>query len=88
MMARWDLEPLFAELPRLHVRFLLLAGELDRAVPMSQQRAIVARTPGARLEIIPQTGHLLHEEQPEVVARFILDEVDAAARANQDQPEK
>jgi magnesium chelatase accessory protein len=88
MMARWDLEPLFAELPRLHVRFLLVAGELDRAVPVSQQRAVVARTPGARLEIVPRTGHLLHEEQPEVVARLILDEVDATARANQDHARK
>jgi len=80
MMAAWDLEPLHAELPGLPARLLLLAGEHDRAVPLAQQRAVAARTPGARLMVVKGTGHLLHEEQPERVARLILDELDRPGR--------
>jgi magnesium chelatase accessory protein len=80
MMARWDLEPLFAELPGLTARALLLAGASDRAVPVVQQRAVASRMPHARLVIVDGAGHLLHEEQPTQVARLILAEVDAAAK--------
>jgi magnesium chelatase accessory protein len=77
MMASWDLEPLYAELPDLDTRFLLVAGERDRAVPLSQQREIADRAPGARIVVVPGTGHLVHEEAPARVARLILDEGDA-----------
>jgi magnesium chelatase accessory protein len=79
MMASWDLEPLFAELPRLQTRFLLLAGQTDRAVPAWQLRAVAARCPQARLVVVQHTGHLLHEEQPGTIARLILDEIAAAS---------
>lgn len=72
MLACWDLEPLFAALPRLSTPLLLLAGELDRAIPVAQLRQVAAHTPSARLVVVPGTGHLLHEEQPEAVARLIL----------------
>ena len=80
MLAVWDLEPLFAELPALKLPLLLLAGEVDRAIPVAQQREVAARTPGARLVLIPHTGHLLHEEQPMTVAHLILEEIDRAAQ--------
>jgi magnesium chelatase accessory protein len=77
MMASWELEPLFADLPRLDTRFLLLAGQTDRAVPGWQLRAVAARCPRARLVVVPHTGHLLHEEQPGVIARLIFEEIAA-----------
>lgn len=77
MLARWDLEPLWADLPRLAPRLLVVAGELDRAVPLFQQRETVARARDARLAIVRGAGHLPHEEQPDTVARLILDELDA-----------
>lgn len=79
MMANWDLRPLFEQLPGLDVPFLLIAGRRDGAVPLSQQRAVVARLPRGRLEILEGAGHLLHEERPEAVARLILKEQNAAS---------
>jgi magnesium chelatase accessory protein len=79
MMASWDVEPLFRELPDLEVPFLLIAGEGDRAVSVAQQRAVTARTPHARLVVVPGAGHLLHEERPAAVARLIFDAVDREA---------
>lgn len=73
MLAAWDLDPLYDYLPRLTVPLHLLAGATDKAVPLSNQQEIVARTPRARLVVVPGTGHLLHEEQPEAVARLILE---------------
>ena len=73
MLAAWDLDPLYDDLPRLTVPLHLLAGATDKAVPLSNQQEIVARTPRARLVVVPGTGHLLHEEQPEAVARLILE---------------
>jgi magnesium chelatase accessory protein len=73
MLARWDLEPLYAALPSLRTPCLLLAGERDLAVPVSQQREVAARIPGARLQVLASAGHLLHEERPEEVARLILE---------------
>ncbi len=74
MMANWDLEPLFSELPQLRVPLLVLAGGVDRAVPVSQLRALRPRIPSARVVVLEGLGHLFHEEQPVVVARHILDE--------------
>jgi magnesium chelatase accessory protein len=72
MMASWDLAPLFAELPALETPFLLVAGQGDRAVPVAQQREAAARLPSGRLVVVRGAGHLVHEEQPERVARLIL----------------
>ncbi len=82
MMANWDLEPLYQALPRLDTRFLLVAGETDRAVPLSQQRTIAARLPAAHLVVVEGTGHLVHEERPETVARLVLSEIDALPPAS------
>lgn len=85
MMANWDLEPLFTELPRLDTPFLLLAGEWDRAVPLAQQRVLAARLPRARLAVVERAGHLMHEEQPRAVARMILEEVHRTPPASGDE---
>jgi magnesium chelatase accessory protein len=79
MMANWDLRPLFEQLPGLDVPFLLIAGRRDGAVPLSQQRAVVARLPRGRLQVLEGAGHLLHEERPEAVARLIVEAQKAAA---------
>lgn len=81
MLASWDLEPLFAELPALNVHFLHLAGSDDRAIPVAQLKEVAARTPRGRLLVVERSGHLLHEEQPAAVARLILTAVDTAAQA-------
>jgi magnesium chelatase accessory protein len=76
MMGSWDLEPLFAELPALRAPLLLLAGQRDRAVPLSQQRAVAARTRRTKVVVVPGAGHLVHEEAPARVGELIFAELD------------
>lgn len=61
---------LWAELPQLNRPTLLLAGELDtKFVAINQQ--MVAHLPQAELMIVPQAGHTIHLEQPEVYAQLV-----------------
>ena len=53
MMVRRDLKPLLADLPRLHVPLLLLAGDDDRAVPPTVPDDAAQLTPLARVMHIP-----------------------------------
>lgn len=71
MMAQWDLGPLLASLPKLQMETLLLAAENDRAVPPDTSRKAAAEMPNAAFEIIPKLGHLMHEENPELICTKI-----------------
>lgn len=56
---------LHARLPTLHIPVLLIAGELDtKFCTIAQQMAQVL--PQAQLCIVPNAGHTVHLEQPEV----------------------
>lgn len=54
---------------------LVVAGEEDAFIPVSEARALAQKIPGARLEVIPQAGHLVNLEQParfqEILATFL-----------------
>lgn len=73
MMAQWDLTPLLARLPDSGTRGLLIATRNDRAVPFATSEKIAALMPGVAVKILPDLGHLAHEEAPEPIARLILD---------------
>ncbi|MFD2623370.1 alpha/beta fold hydrolase [Streptomyces chumphonensis] len=65
---------------------LVAAGDRDQLTPQPHSEAIAAALPGARLEILPDTGHLLMLERPEEVnalLRALLDTAgpEGAARA-------
>ena len=80
MMANWDLPRLAADLPRLGVRLDLVVGERDHTVPPAHApRILEALAPGARgrLALLPDLGHLAHEEDPVSVAALILPDPDA-----------
>ncbi|MDF2231521.1 alpha/beta fold hydrolase [Albimonas sp. CAU 1670] len=64
MMARWELDPLIARLPEIRAPVALLAGGRDVMVPPEVSREAAARM-GAAFELIPDLGHLMHEEAPE-----------------------
>ena len=70
MMARWDLQPLVDDLPRLRVPLLLLAAEGDRTIPPDVSDGIARIVPGARVERVAG-GHLSHEEHPAATAAAI-----------------
>jgi 3-oxoadipate enol-lactonase len=71
-MARLADEPLDPELPRVQAPTLVVAGELDPLCPPRAAEIIAARIPGARLRIVPGSGHLVAIERPAEVSRAVL----------------
>lgn len=80
LMANWDLAALRRDLPRLANPLLLVHGDGDASVPADTSRQVAALIPGARLCILPNLGHLGHEEDPAQAAALI------AATLPQEQP--
>ena len=71
MMASWDLERLWRDLPRLAVPLRLVVGLADGTVPPADAERVVLRVSGARLERLPGLGHLAHEEEPDRLATLV-----------------
>lgn len=71
MMANWDLGGMVAELPRLNTKLSLLAAGRDLAVPPAQLYQVAESRHDIDVIMIDDGGHLVHEEQPERVARLV-----------------
>jgi pimeloyl-ACP methyl ester carboxylesterase len=50
---------------------LILAGEMDRMTPLKYSRFLYNHIVGARLQTVPDAGHMLMLEQPETVASLL-----------------
>jgi pimeloyl-ACP methyl ester carboxylesterase len=76
------------ELGEIAVPTLVLVGEDDVISPPAEAREIAAAIPGARIEVIPNAGHLAPYENPSAANAAIqsflesLDAPDLAARAD------
>lgn len=68
IMSRPDNRPF---LPSIACPTLVLVGREDALTPVELSQEIAAGIPGARLEIIPDCGHLSTMEQPEAVNRAL-----------------
>ena len=62
-----------ADLAAVRVPTLVLCGAGDAVTPLADHEAIAARIAGARLVVVPESGHLSTIEQPEAVNRALLD---------------
>ena len=65
-------------LARIRTPTLVLWGKEDRILPPAEGLRLSAEIPGARLVVLPDTGHLPQEETPEEFSRAVnqfLDEV-------------
>ena len=62
-----------ADLAAVRVPTLVLCGAGDAVTPPADHEAIAARIAGARLVVVPESGHLSTIEQPEAVNRALLD---------------
>jgi pimeloyl-ACP methyl ester carboxylesterase len=60
-------------------RTLVVHGELDALVPPDNGRILAERIPGAELVLVPDANHVLMTDQPEQVAKVLLDWLDAGA---------
>jgi pimeloyl-ACP methyl ester carboxylesterase len=57
----------------------VVCGTRDRLTPLSENRRIAAAIPDAELVVVPDAGHLLIWEEPQIVASAISDRVAAGA---------
>ncbi|MCD2188047.1 alpha/beta fold hydrolase [Actinomycetospora soli] len=57
----------------LRVAPTILWGERDAWIPVERAHELVARMPGARLQLVPDAGHLVQEDGPEAVVAAVLD---------------
>jgi pimeloyl-ACP methyl ester carboxylesterase len=64
VMARADLRP---QLAAIECPTLVVGGEDDQLTPPECSREIAAGIAGARLHLLPQCGHMLSWEQPQVL---------------------
>jgi magnesium chelatase accessory protein len=67
MMAQWDLTPLRRSLPAHRAEALFIATENDRTVPVAVSREVAKEMPDASAVILPDLGHLAHEEDAETI---------------------
>lgn len=71
MMALWDLDPLIRDLPNLPSTVHLMVGEQDKTVPPDEAFKLARQHSMIRTHSIPDLGHLMHEEAPEMFAERI-----------------
>ena len=72
MMAGWDLASLERDLSRLPCPLHLISGARDTAVPPAHAFHLAARLPMVEATVMPDVGHLSHEEVPRPTAALIL----------------
>ena len=59
-------------LARLTLAVRVLCGEADRVTPPALSQELAALIPGAHLNLVPGSGHMLPREQPQAVADALL----------------
>lgn len=73
MMAQWKLDGLLSRLGQIDAPVQLITGLSDVAVPPQVSRDAATVLPNALLTELANLGHLAHEEDPETIARLILE---------------
>lgn len=63
----------YDEIDRIRIPTLVMVGEQDQATTSDKARRIAQKIPGARLKIIPQSGHICPIENPTAVNTAIED---------------
>jgi pimeloyl-ACP methyl ester carboxylesterase len=66
-------------------RLVVLVGDQDRLTPAPMSEQIVRSAPGARLVVVPGTGHMLPLEQPDALAQAVADVLRSAPAPPADQ---
>jgi 2-succinyl-6-hydroxy-2,4-cyclohexadiene-1-carboxylate synthase len=78
--------PLSRRLREVRVPVLLLAGSLDDKYRRLAQR-MEAELPHARVEIVPDAGHAVHLEQPDVFAQLVRSFLEECALPQREREE-
>lgn len=61
------------QLGRIRCPTLVVVGDEDTATPPIRARRIAERVPGARLERVPEAGHISVMDRPDAVERLLLE---------------
>jgi len=72
MMASWRLESLYPRLASISTPVQLIAAEKDAMIPKKDAYRLNRVFQNSELTMLPNLGHLAHEEQPALVADIIL----------------
>ncbi len=67
---RFDLRPRLAE---VRAPTLVVAGEADTTVPMQAKRELARRIAGARLAVVPNSGHVTPLDAPQAFNSLLLE---------------
>lgn len=76
--------PVTEEIGQIKAPTLVIVGEHDTATPPARARRIASLISGARLEVVPESGHSSTIEQPEAITALLtsfLAEVDGPERS-------
>jgi len=73
MMASWDLEPMRRRFSELDVPVTFIVAEDDPMVPPKDSYDAAARIAAAELVCVEAGGHLLHEVEPDRIARLVTE---------------
>jgi pimeloyl-ACP methyl ester carboxylesterase len=75
----------YYRLPRITAPTLVIHGDQDRLIPIQNGRTVAKRIPNARFHVIPNAGHILMTDQPELcregLARFLHQQTHPLTRA-------
>lgn len=63
----------------LRVPTLVITGDDDRVVPVAESRRLASELPDAKLEVIPDCGHIPQEEQPQLFLDAVIPFIRAAS---------
>lgn len=63
----------YSRLPMIRQPTLVVHGADDHLIPLENGRQLALRIPHARFEVIPNAGHILMTDQPELTSRILLD---------------
>jgi pimeloyl-ACP methyl ester carboxylesterase len=69
-----------AKLKELKLPTLLITGAADLYTPPSISRMIAAEIPNSRVALVPEAGHSIYWEQPELFNRAVLDFIGVQSR--------
>ena len=69
----WDAERISRDAHLITQPTLLVWGENDREIPLSDGERLHAKLPGSRLIVFLKCGHLPHEEYPEAFTNVVID---------------
>ena len=69
-------------LPELSMPTFVITGQHDTIVKVEQTMKVAERIAGHRIYLVPEAGHLAHEEQPADFMRVVAKWLQGAARSN------